>query len=94
MAAWASKDEELHTAVQPVRTGVLHAAVEGLGETGWDWHVWDTGGRVQQYGLADTLEEALGKAEQAMERLARQLGPEGFPEDHSTRQTHADAELG
>lgn len=74
---WASEDGELHTAVvQLPRAGtVLHAAVESMDETGWDWHVWDPDGHGQQYGLADTLEEARFRAERAMEALARQLRP-------------------
>jgi len=44
------------------------------GETGWDWHVWDVSGLIQQrYGLADTLAEAKEKAERALEVLAHQL---------------------
>lgn len=87
MAAWASEDEELHTAVRPVGAGALHATVEGIGETGWDWHVWDPEGHGLEYGLADTLDEALDKAEQAMDRLARQLRPG----DRPTSLMHADA---
>lgn len=90
MAAWASEDEELHTAVRRVGTGrVLNATVEGIGETGWDWHVWDPDGHGQQYGLADTLEDAFAKAEQAMECLAGQIHPKGRP----AKRMHADAGL-
>ena len=101
MAAWAREDDELHTAVRPVGAGVLHATVEGIGETGWDWHVWDPEGYAQQYGLADTLEQALDKAEQAMEQLSWQLRPgdcrgdcqEDHLMDRPAERMHAEAGL-
>jgi len=53
----------------------LHLQVESLGESGWDWHVWEQSGRGQQrYGLADSLTEAKEKAEAALDALAWELG--------------------
>jgi len=54
--------------------GTLHMQVDSLGESGWDWHVWEQLGRGQQrYGLADTLDEAKAKAEDAFDGLAWEL---------------------
>ena len=74
-ADWASEDGELLTiVVLNGFGGALHAAVECIGETGWDWHAWDPAGYGQRYGLADTREDALSRAEQALDTLGRQLG--------------------
>lgn len=55
--------------------GIVHLAVASLGEEGWDWHVWDVAGRVKQgYGLGDTLDDAMTKAEAALADFAKQLG--------------------
>ena len=52
----------------------LHLLVEGLGDTGWDWHVWDTTGRLQQrYGLADTAAQAKAQAEAALGLMIEEL---------------------
>jgi len=49
--------------------------VEILGESGWDWHVWEQSGRGQQrYGLAASLTDAKEKAEAALDALAWELG--------------------
>ena len=53
---------------------MLRMQVTSLGESGWDWQVWDQAGhRRQQYGLADTLEEAKTKAEGKLEVLVQEL---------------------
>ena len=69
---------EVHHAKRVLRAQgnavVLHMQVESLGESGWDWHVWEQSGRGQQrYGLADTLVEAKVKAEGALDALAWEL---------------------
>ena len=73
--SWVTDEGELYTArtsLGPER--VIHLAVESLGETGWDWHVWDGAVRGhQRYGLADTLEQAQAKAEGALVEIAAQL---------------------
>ena len=53
--------------------------VESLGGAGWDWHAWETDGRVQpRYGVAGTLDQAREQADQALadllEALADRLG--------------------
>lgn len=72
---WISEDGEVYSAKRLMGAkGTLHLAVESLGETGWDWHVWDTAGCVRQhYGLADTLEEAKAKAERALLDIIEQF---------------------
>ena len=53
----------------------LHLQVESLGESGWDWNVWEQFGCVRQrYGLADSLTDAKEKAEAALDALAWELG--------------------
>lgn len=78
LVQWVTDDGEVHHAEQrlsvPGNAAVLHMQVESLGESGWDWHVWEQSGRGQQrYGLADTLDEAKAKAEGALGGLAWEL---------------------
>jgi len=72
---WSSEEGELYSAEMRLGSaGIVHAVVESLGETGWDWHVWDTAGGLQTYyGLADTLDDAQGKVERALIRMRCQL---------------------
>ena len=72
---WVTDEGELYTAQISIGSErVIHLAVESLGETGWDWHVWDGAVRGhQRYGLADTLEQAQAKAEIALAEIAAQL---------------------
>jgi len=72
---WVSDEGEVYSAERWLGArGTIHLTVESLGETGWDWHIWDTAGGVQQrYGLADTLEEAKAKAERALLDIIEQL---------------------
>jgi len=45
----------------------VHLLVEDLGDTGWDWHVWDAHVRFQQrYGMADSVAQAKAQAEAAL----------------------------
>jgi hypothetical protein len=76
MVTWVLEDGNLHMGQRALGVaGVLHLAVESLGESGWDWHVWDMSRQVrQQYGLADTLTEAKRKAEAAAELMMQELG--------------------
>ena len=73
--SWVTDEGELHTAQSSIGSErVIHLAVESLGETGWDWHVWDGAVRGhQRYGLADTLDQAKAKAEAALAEIAAQL---------------------
>lgn len=72
---WVSEDEELLLARRDLGLhGTVHAQVESLGELGWDWHVWRSATPDQRYGLADTLEQAVQKAEHALEAMTRGLG--------------------
>jgi len=73
---WMTDGDELHYAARLLGArGTLHMQVDSLGESGWDWHVWEQLGRGQQrYGLADTLAEAKSKAEGALAVLTRELG--------------------
>ena len=75
LAHWVTDEGEAHHAEQQlnVRGSVvaLHMQVESLGESGWDWNVWEPSGCVRQrYGLADTLDEAKARAEGALGGLA------------------------
>ncbi len=74
---WLTDGGEVHYAGWVLGgQGVLHLEVVGLGESGWDWHVWEQSGRGQQrYGLADSLAAAKARAEAALDALARELGP-------------------
>ena len=46
-----------------------------MGESGWDWHVWERLGRgSQRYGLADSLLEAQARAEGVLSVLIQELG--------------------
>jgi len=71
MFHWVIDNEETHSArIGLGGKGVFNLIVGSLGEKGWDWHVWDRYGRMQQqYGFADTLCKAKAEAEQALERL-------------------------
>ena len=72
---WVTNEGELYTAqtiIGPERA--IHLAVESLGDSGWDWHVWDATLRGRQrYGLADTLDHAQAEAEAALAEVAAQL---------------------
>ena len=79
LVEWETDEGEVHYAKRVLSARgnavVLHMQVESLGESGWDWHVWDSAGQVQQrYGLADGLVEAKAKAEGALDALAWELG--------------------
>lgn len=76
MVTWMLEEVDFHAGQRALGVaGALHVAVEGLGENGWDWHVWDMSRQVrQQYGLANTLAEAKRKAETAAELMAQELG--------------------
>jgi len=79
LVQWTTDDGEMHHAKRVFRVRgsvfVLYLKVDGLGESGWDWHVWEQSGRGQQrYGLADDLPAAKAKAEAALDALARELG--------------------
>ena len=70
---WTRESTQLRCAT--VRLGnrrTVHLLVEGLGETGWDWHVWGQAGWTwARYGLAETAEHAREQAEQALVGLMR-----------------------
>jgi len=72
---WVIDDEETHSARRGLGgKGVFNLIVGSLGEKGWDWHVWDVYGQMQQqYGFANTLCEAKEEAERALERLVGQI---------------------
>ncbi len=75
LAQWVTDEGEAHHAEQQLNVRgsvvVLHMQVESLGESGWDWNVWEASGCVRQrYGLADTLDEAKARAEGALGGLA------------------------
>lgn len=74
MVTWVLEEGDLQTGQRALGiVGVLHLAVESLGENGWSWHVWDMSRQVrQQYGLADTLTEAKHKAEAAVELMTQE----------------------
>ena len=56
-------------------SGMMHLVVASLGDAGWDWHVWQAAGHMpQHYGLGDTLDDAMTKAETALADMAEQLG--------------------
>ena len=79
LVQWVTNEGEIHNAERVLRARggfiVLYMQVESLGESGWDWHVWDMSRQVrQQYGLADTLAEAKRKAEAAAELMTQELG--------------------
>ncbi len=76
LVLWETDEGEVHHAVRMLGgRGALHLQVESLGESGWDWHVWEQSGHGQQrYGLADDLPAAKAKAEAALDALARELG--------------------
>ena len=76
MVLWISEGAENFRAERSLgSSGMIHLAVASLGDAGWDWHVWDTASRVpQRYGLGDTLDDAMTKAEAALTALVDQLG--------------------
>ena len=73
---WTCEHEELyHTRWRLGGGDVLHVQVESLWEHGWDWHVWDSSGRLDpRYGLADSLEAAKARAEMALDGMLAALG--------------------
>ncbi len=73
---WMTDEDGLHYAARLLGArGTLHMQVDSLGESGWDWHVWEQSGHGQQrYGLADSLPEAKARAESAPSMLAQELG--------------------
>ncbi len=79
LVQWTTDDGEMHHAKRVFRVRgsvfVLYLKIDGLGESGWDWHIWEQSGQGQQrYGLADDLSAAKAKAEVALDALARELG--------------------
>ena len=72
---WASEDGELHSARRsPGEAATVHAVVESLAETGWDWHVWDRAGLMPpRCGVAATLDEAKAQADRALAALLAKL---------------------
>ncbi len=76
LVEWETAEGEVHRAERTLGgCDALHLQVESLGESGWDWHVWEQSGRGQQrYGLADSLTDAKEKAEAALDALAWDLG--------------------
>ena len=78
---WTTDDDDLHFAVQAFGSEyIVHLAVESLGETGWDWHVWDAFGRTRPlYGLADSLVPTL--IEQRIRPADYRLFAAGFHKD-------------
>ena len=74
-ALWVSDSGEQFRAERSLGpSGTAHLAVASLGEAGWDWHVWDAASRVpQRYGLGDTLDDAMTKAETALADLTEQM---------------------
>ena len=75
MVGWVCEHEDLHSAeIAMCWEGRLHLLVESLGDTGWDWHVWDRDGLAQErYGLADSLEDAKARAEAALDTVRSEL---------------------
>ena len=75
MVLWISEGAEQFRAERSLGIGgMAHLAITSLGEAGWDWHVWDTANRVpQRYGLGDTLDDAMTKAETALADLTEQM---------------------
>lgn len=71
---WVSEDEEAYFAQHVLgRRGSLRLVVERLGETQWDWHVWDATGRLRpDFGVTDSLDQAKDRAWRAVVRLDRQ----------------------
>jgi hypothetical protein len=68
MLRWVSRNWALHLAEHPfgVRS-TAHMAVECVGETGWQWHVWDASHRLRPHqGSVATLAEAKERAEHAL----------------------------
>jgi len=52
----------------------VHLQVEDLGNSGWEWHVWDTGARLPaRYGVANDADQAKGQAEAAFGMMLVQL---------------------
>jgi hypothetical protein len=75
---WVTDEGEMHHAEWPLsvrgKVVVLYMQVESLGESGWDWNMWELSGCVRQrYGLADTLDKAKAKVEGALGDLAWEL---------------------
>ena len=75
LAQWVMDKGKVHYAEQQLSVRgnivVLHLQVETLGESGWDWNVWEPSGYVRQrYGLTNTLDEAKARAEGALDSLA------------------------
>jgi hypothetical protein len=76
LVEWETAEGEVHRAERTLGgCGALYLQVESLGESGWDWHVWEQSGRGQQrYELADSLPAAKARAEAVLDALARELG--------------------
>ena len=75
LAQWVRDKDDLHRAKRQLSVlgniVVLHMQVETLGESCWDWTLWEQSGYVrQQYGRADTLDEAKAWTEGAVNGLA------------------------
>ena len=65
MVVWVREHDDMYSAeLVPDQHHRIHLLVEGLGDVGWDWHVWGIDGRLQQrYGLADSEVQAMAQAE-------------------------------
>jgi len=60
------------TAVDPLHK--VHLQVEDLGNSGWEWHVWDTGARLPaRYGISNNADQAKSQAEAAYGMILVQL---------------------
>lgn len=72
---WVNEGWMLHLAESAFGTwGKAQLAVESVGETGWEWHVWDTAHQMRlRCGQAATLDEAKAAAERALVEMAAQL---------------------
>ena len=77
MVVWVREHDDMYSAEVLIPRGrKIHLLVEGLGDTGWDWHVWDTGiGFQQRYGLADDADQARAQAETALSLLMTEPEP-------------------
>lgn len=74
---WVSESWVLHSAEACLGAGeMVRFAVESLGETGWEWHVWDVAHRMRpRRGGAATLDGAKAGAERAFAEMAEMLNP-------------------
>ncbi|MGI4953036.1 MAG: hypothetical protein ACRYGM_14635 [Janthinobacterium lividum] len=75
VVVWVCEHDDMYSAeIEAGPCHTVHLQVEDLGDTGWDWHVWDRAAHVQQrYGLADTASQAQAQAEAAFGLIAVEL---------------------